>query len=1408
MDSTGISITTSGVVKYFKKDIKNQIKAEKTSALIDSLNSKTTSNPNILDRLINNNNGGNSGGSDGGDGGGGGAEDLVLGKTITFWSGKLKEKFDLPDHVNACDFKRLADGQDPFTREQYIQHVKSRTIEKEKWKKGIMVTVPVKTKTHRAGIDRTISAPKSVSTVAMYDIRVIYIHIQAAVEANRIGEIFTNAKMGGSKPRERTGNGLYFAAVHFETRPDEKKDRVAPSLHIHFFQFNLTWANDGKFRSIEPRIAMRNSRLVTAVYRSILVKKMKELGYEMRIDERTGAPEVAGISREYIVANSPRQNEITEKAKELGIKNTNTVAANHRKDKHSDNAEMLRQFYEIEEKFGYPARNAYETAKIRYAQMQSQAFDKIKSEVIENKVYNISSNSFDSEKSLVVKAFDKTIKESLENQKLEKKSKYICEQSLLTDTLNYSIEKLTIEEVREEFAKRYEAGELDEFELDKIGKTQKTKDKDDQDLTQTSQLSGEHSAKTENADKPNKEQKSAVKINFINEAKLSYIPSGKTSDHISNKNAEQLPIELFEADLNLTTYLKPEPDTDTVNNSSQMLSKEISENKQIVLSKVITFINKRAEKFEIVNEIDLNEQQAESPDRQNHPREIQSRPKSFQTTEVDSKIKNNPNAILDNLNKEHYEKRFEQFGETDSKQDFLDDTEVEATRTQLERSTFIPENDDNRIKGFLVESRAKDKYSVEVQTDFQAENVEMDQASRRESGESLEKTEFIREESAAGGNVGIDAQTIGNREINSEHESGNISTAEEYGAEDSSIDQIGKREITEIKSQTQRFIGRDTTQKQEIGRVKKSDRSVDERQELWGSETARVRDSFGESQKQNNSGELESYTEYRRTGEDYNEERDRADRETRKIYNYSGSKDNEAEGNNKVSTGENGTENKSNDLGGEGSGKEIKQDKSISETINRTADLTNISGVSGIRLVEFPKLGGLRAREIPNNEDQISESLGRDKARQQKNGADNIESKTALPASGEFSGSSNLRAKEFDRKEAESTRQTAKAATQIINVKFYSGQLDRQITDKWTQIISESDPKEFLTAILENETDDKRRIIIESIDEQTSAIAQHLELSKPKLQTKPNFKKLAESLAKVEIENFEMITGDLIDDKVSDEIINRNVKFATDQPTEEQLDQIQEDFVDLGILPLFTSNLEAETYNSLLHPYAVGFDEEKIVQIQREVDENLQDANKLANLIQIGYGGQSNYFTDEFKSDLANEIYGFPAPTTELYQTFKQFDWRNISNIFSPLVNNLAEQNNISITPPTSDEQRNKMLTEFISQQLVNNYKNQNAGMEIYVQNNINDLVGNISSQRMIELNDNMFYLNSTNKDSQDIEFSNSLDSTAYEYTSESKESISEKAEEINSFVKSDVARHNAEVYAKVMGLNDDYVMS
>ena len=203
------------------------------------------------------------------------------------WHGQLADRWGLTGEVREEHFERLAEGQHPVTGEQLVRH---QTARETKNARGETVT----TMEHRAGWDATFSAPKSVSITALVggDDRVREAHRESVTAALNELEPYVQARLGGNRRPETTGNFVAALFEHDSARP--VNGYAAPQLHTHAVVFNLTETADGDVRPLQPRELYRTQQYATAVYRSELAARLMALGYDVERG-RSGQPEIARL---------------------------------------------------------------------------------------------------------------------------------------------------------------------------------------------------------------------------------------------------------------------------------------------------------------------------------------------------------------------------------------------------------------------------------------------------------------------------------------------------------------------------------------------------------------------------------------------------------------------------------------------------------------------------------------------------------------------------------------------------------------------------------------------------------------------------------------------------------------------------------------------------------------------------------------------------------------------------------------------------------------------------------------------------------------------------------------------------------------------------------------------------------
>jgi len=366
-------------------------------------------------------------------------------RLVGVWNGALAEEFGLSNGVTEEQFTHLANGRDPRTGAQLIRQVKAHEREGTDGKMR-------KTLGHRAGVDITLSAPKSVTLACVVggDERIREVHRAANLAAMREVECHVQARLGGNKESETTGKAVIATFEHDVARPDKKNHYAAPDLHSHNFVFNITKTGKGKPKSIDMAELYHCQKLGTAVYRVKLAEGLQRIGYEIRLDECTGAPEIKSISREYIEASSPRQAEIKETAERMraegkqmgmvradGSTSTRAAATVKRRSKVFDRDEMKLRHQELEVRYEGQARTAVDAARTR-------------AQVLNTELLHDPQESRASAKNAVTYAVAKISEREAVNRT----------DALLREALERGLGAATLEDVRAEIKERYERGEL------------------------------------------------------------------------------------------------------------------------------------------------------------------------------------------------------------------------------------------------------------------------------------------------------------------------------------------------------------------------------------------------------------------------------------------------------------------------------------------------------------------------------------------------------------------------------------------------------------------------------------------------------------------------------------------------------------------------------------------------------------------------------------------------------------------------------------------------------------------------------------------------------------------------------------------------------------------------------------
>lgn len=209
----------------------------------------------------------------------------------------------------------------------------------------------------RLGHDLTISAPKSVSILALAggDARLLAAHDEAVlVAAGEVERLMLVARRGkAGAVVERTGRMVAAAYRHEDSRP---VDGVAdPQLHTHLVIANMTRRSDGVWSAASLDFGVRNETLhmLDAVYKAEFAKRVAALGYG--IERTRDGFEIAGLTREQIAAFSRRTAEIDRTLAAGGLDREAATASQRVRANVSTRLEKG-QPGEVEQRYGWRAR--------------------------------------------------------------------------------------------------------------------------------------------------------------------------------------------------------------------------------------------------------------------------------------------------------------------------------------------------------------------------------------------------------------------------------------------------------------------------------------------------------------------------------------------------------------------------------------------------------------------------------------------------------------------------------------------------------------------------------------------------------------------------------------------------------------------------------------------------------------------------------------------------------------------------------------------------------------------------------------------------------------------------------------------------------------------------------------------
>lgn len=215
------------------------------------------------------------------------------------WFGQGAENLGLSGSVDTGQFKALLDGRLPDGTE--------------------LGRIVAGLREHRAGWDFTLSAPKSVSILALAggDHRLIAAHheaVQVALSALERDYALARKQLDGETVEEATGNLTIAQFTHTTSRA------VDPQLHTHNVVMNATQREDGTWRALETRRMYDGSMTVGQIYRAELAVRVRALGYEIETNARKGTFDISAVPAEVRRGFSKRREEIEQAVERFGYR--------------------------------------------------------------------------------------------------------------------------------------------------------------------------------------------------------------------------------------------------------------------------------------------------------------------------------------------------------------------------------------------------------------------------------------------------------------------------------------------------------------------------------------------------------------------------------------------------------------------------------------------------------------------------------------------------------------------------------------------------------------------------------------------------------------------------------------------------------------------------------------------------------------------------------------------------------------------------------------------------------------------------------------------------------------------------------------------------------------------------------
>jgi len=217
----------------------------------------------------------------------------------SLWEGAGAEKAGLSGEVGIEAFKTILDGKMPDGTELTGGKDGKRAV----------------------GFDMTFSAPKTLSMLAYIggDERLLEANMKATQATIAWAEKnLAETRMKGANGKMETVKTGNLVVALFQHDTNRNQD---PQAHIHAVIANATQGPDGKWRALHNGKIWQAYATLASIYNAHLRTEVEKLGYTIEPTAKHGQFEIAGISREAVMAFSTRRTEVLEAFSKLDHQN-------------------------------------------------------------------------------------------------------------------------------------------------------------------------------------------------------------------------------------------------------------------------------------------------------------------------------------------------------------------------------------------------------------------------------------------------------------------------------------------------------------------------------------------------------------------------------------------------------------------------------------------------------------------------------------------------------------------------------------------------------------------------------------------------------------------------------------------------------------------------------------------------------------------------------------------------------------------------------------------------------------------------------------------------------------------------------------------------------------------------------